>query len=328
MRPRRRTSVRCRDAGLSDLQTSSLTTVGAQAAQCGMDCVRRVCTGAPMARLRSEAPAAARGLAGHSSVARRRRARPSERATPRRRSCPSTTTRWLPLQADDPRPQRVPQFPAGTRRRARRAGPSATASWPPASTGRRERGPRLRVPLRGARPRSRASWSPVKQGALVLGRRSTSRPAAQHPSISRRHAQLTRHGERFSLRDLRQPERHLRQPQARARRGRGRLRGRAAPGQRGAAAARRECAPRAPRAHPAWTPRPHGGARRSRAPGRGRGRCLRARGARARRPATARLAPAASRQRRDGPRAPDEQRPALPRRGARGAVSTRKPEAP
>jgi pSer/pThr/pTyr-binding forkhead associated (FHA) protein len=42
----------------------------------------------------------------------------------------------------------------------------------------------------------------VKQGVLVLGRASTSDLRLQHPSISRRHAQLTRQGDRLSLKDL------------------------------------------------------------------------------------------------------------------------------
>jgi hypothetical protein len=42
----------------------------------------------------------------------------------------------------------------------------------------------------------------VKQGVLVLGRASSSDLRLQHPSISRRHAQLTRRGERLFLKDL------------------------------------------------------------------------------------------------------------------------------
>ncbi len=43
---------------------------------------------------------------------------------------------------------------------------------------------------------------PVKQGALVIGRASVSELRLQHPSVSRRHAQLTRLSERFYLKDL------------------------------------------------------------------------------------------------------------------------------
>ncbi len=43
---------------------------------------------------------------------------------------------------------------------------------------------------------------PVKQGALIIGRASICDLRLQHPSISRRHAQLTRQGDRFTLKDL------------------------------------------------------------------------------------------------------------------------------
>ncbi|HZI15369.1 MAG TPA: FHA domain-containing protein [Myxococcus sp.] len=113
-----------------------------------------------------------------------------------------------PLQADDPRPQRVPQFPAGSRRSRRRAdGERASADrelvaprfdlsreytdpgHPPAFL-YVERGP-------GA-----GQLVPVKQGSLVLGRSSSADLRLQHPSISRRHAQLHRRGDRFFLKDL------------------------------------------------------------------------------------------------------------------------------
>jgi pSer/pThr/pTyr-binding forkhead associated (FHA) protein len=43
---------------------------------------------------------------------------------------------------------------------------------------------------------------PVPQGLLFIGRASTSGLRIQHPSVSRRHAQITRNGERFYIRDL------------------------------------------------------------------------------------------------------------------------------
>jgi hypothetical protein len=112
----------------------------------------------------------------------------------------------MPLQADDPRPQRVPQFPAGTRRRPRQKGTK--------ETGRdRELSPRfdtreysdpgyLPAFLYVERGPGAGQLVPVKQGVLVLGRSSTSDFRLQHPSISRRHAQLVRQGDRFTLRDL------------------------------------------------------------------------------------------------------------------------------
>ena len=43
---------------------------------------------------------------------------------------------------------------------------------------------------------------PVRQGPTVIGRASVAELRLQHPSISRRHAQLTRVGDRFYLKDL------------------------------------------------------------------------------------------------------------------------------
>jgi pSer/pThr/pTyr-binding forkhead associated (FHA) protein len=43
---------------------------------------------------------------------------------------------------------------------------------------------------------------PLKQGALVLGRSSSCDLRLQHPSISRRHAQLSRQADRVILRDM------------------------------------------------------------------------------------------------------------------------------
>ncbi|MCY1015262.1 FHA domain-containing protein [Pyxidicoccus sp. MSG2] len=111
-----------------------------------------------------------------------------------------------PLRADDPRPQRVPQFPAGSRR-SRRQGSGRESNdrelaprfdWaheysdpghPPAFL-YVERGPGV------------GQLVPVKQGPLVMGRSSSSELRLQHPSISRRHAQLTRRADRFFLKDL------------------------------------------------------------------------------------------------------------------------------
>jgi chemotaxis protein histidine kinase CheA len=43
---------------------------------------------------------------------------------------------------------------------------------------------------------------PIKQGDFTLGRASTAELRLQHPSVSRRHAQITRRGDRFTLKDL------------------------------------------------------------------------------------------------------------------------------
>ena len=112
-----------------------------------------------------------------------------------------------PLRADDPRPQRVPQFPAGSRRARRQGGERVSND--------RELAPRLfdwaneysdpgHPPafLYVERGPGVGQLVPVKQGPLVMGRSSSSDLRLQHPSISRRHAQLTRRADRFFLKDL------------------------------------------------------------------------------------------------------------------------------
>jgi pSer/pThr/pTyr-binding forkhead associated (FHA) protein len=111
----------------------------------------------------------------------------------------------MPLQADDPRPQRVPQFPAGASRKSRRRSREMGRD--------RELAPRFDLQeysdpgfapafVYVERGPGAGQLFPVKQGGLILGRSSSSDLRLQHPSISRRHAQLVRHGDRFTLRDL------------------------------------------------------------------------------------------------------------------------------
>ncbi|MFY0569245.1 FHA domain-containing protein [Archangium lansingense] len=113
-----------------------------------------------------------------------------------------------PLQADDPRPQRVPQFPAGPRRRPRRTSGGASSEGRdrelPArfNSGEYEDPGHTPAFLYVERGPGVGQLLPVKQGVLVLGRASTSDLRLQHPSISRRHAQLTRRGDRLTLKDL------------------------------------------------------------------------------------------------------------------------------
>lgn len=114
----------------------------------------------------------------------------------------------VPLQADDPRPQRVPQFPAGPRRAPRR-GPGGAPRPPrdrelPAhfTSGEYEDPGHSPAFLYVERGPGAGQLVPIKQGVLVLGRASTSDLRLQHPSISRRHAQLTRHGDRLTFKDL------------------------------------------------------------------------------------------------------------------------------
>jgi len=113
-----------------------------------------------------------------------------------------------PLQADDPRPQRVPQFPAGPRRRPRRGSAGAPREGRdrelPArfSSGEYEDPGHSPAFLYVERGPGVGQLLPIKQGVLVLGRASTSDLRLQHPSISRRHAQLTRRGDHLTLKDL------------------------------------------------------------------------------------------------------------------------------
>lgn len=113
-----------------------------------------------------------------------------------------------PLQADDPRPQRVTQYPAGARRRSRRGGSSEAREGRdrelPArfSSGEYEDAGHVTAFLYVERGPGAGQLLPIKQGTLVLGRASTSDLRLQHPSISRRHAQLTRRGDHITLKDL------------------------------------------------------------------------------------------------------------------------------
>jgi pSer/pThr/pTyr-binding forkhead associated (FHA) protein len=113
-----------------------------------------------------------------------------------------------PLRADDPRPQRVPQFPAGPRRRPRRGSPGASREGRDRELPARFESGEYEDPghspafLYVERGPGAGQLLPLKQGVLVLGRASTSDLRLQHPSISRRHAQLTRRGDRLFIKDL------------------------------------------------------------------------------------------------------------------------------
>ncbi|WP_375760493.1 FHA domain-containing protein [Corallococcus exercitus] len=112
-----------------------------------------------------------------------------------------------PLQADDPRPQRVPQYPAGPRK-VKRRGPGER------SKSDRELSPRYDWAKEYSDPGVTPAFVyvergpgagqlvPLHQGSITLGRSSTSDLRLQHASISRRHAQLTRRGNVFTVRDL------------------------------------------------------------------------------------------------------------------------------
>jgi FHA domain len=102
------------------------------------------------------------------------------------------------LRADDPRPQRVGQYP--------------TWGWRLARRGRTDQALRAEYDLRGAEPNpaflyvergpGTGQLLEVRQGALIIGRAPGCDLRLSHPSISRRHARLRRIGERLSIEDL------------------------------------------------------------------------------------------------------------------------------
>lgn len=115
------------------------------------------------------------------------------------------------LRADDPRPQRVPQYPAtvGRRRKNEEAIPTSVYE-----TESHDEELKASYDGKAIDPGGKPAFLyvekgpgagqlvPVRQGVLVIGRASVSDLRLQHPSISRRHAQLTRRGERFFFKDL------------------------------------------------------------------------------------------------------------------------------
>jgi len=104
-----------------------------------------------------------------------------------------------PLNADDPAPQRVTTYPvrAGRKRRAGRdsIGPASMAANV-SGVGAQE------VFLYAEHGPGTGQLLPVGEGALILGRSSSCDLRLPHASISRRHARLTRRGERLFLEDL------------------------------------------------------------------------------------------------------------------------------
>lgn len=104
-----------------------------------------------------------------------------------------------PLNADDPAPQRVTTYPvrAGRKRRAGRdtAGPPSMVATV-AGVGTQE------VFLYAEHGPGTGQLLPIGEGPLILGRSSSCDLRLPHASISRRHARLTRRGERLFLEDL------------------------------------------------------------------------------------------------------------------------------
>jgi pSer/pThr/pTyr-binding forkhead associated (FHA) protein len=112
------------------------------------------------------------------------------------------------LQADDPRPQRVAQLPAGVSRSLRKA-----EDFVPTSHFNSEADQEMQAQYGNAdssksvflyveRGPGAGQLLELKQGVVVVGRASVSDLRVQHPSISRRHAQVRRSGEQFFVKDL------------------------------------------------------------------------------------------------------------------------------
>lgn len=116
------------------------------------------------------------------------------------------------LDADDPRPQRVAQYPSstatGTRRSVKKVEdviPTALYDTPADQEMQAQYGmsedfkPAFLYVERGP---GQGQLLEVKQGTVVVGRASVSDLRLQHPSISRRHAQVKRVREQFYIKDL------------------------------------------------------------------------------------------------------------------------------
>lgn len=146
---------------------------------------------------------------------------PAVKSPTQQRTRPRYPTEEMPfddgpiLDADDPRPQHVPQYPTEVRRPpARRAAEEEALPTTVYEISQDEELPPTYDPRElsdsGYKPAflyvekgpGQGQLVPVKQGTLVIGRASVSELRLQHPSVSRRHAQVTRLGERFYLKDL------------------------------------------------------------------------------------------------------------------------------
>jgi pSer/pThr/pTyr-binding forkhead associated (FHA) protein len=117
------------------------------------------------------------------------------------------------LKADDPRPQRVTQYPSASST-GRRASSNRVEEAIPTSIYDTEADQEMQaqygVPdaqhtpafLFVERGPGAGQLLEVKQGNVVIGRASVADLRLQHPSISRRHAQVRRVGEQFYVKDL------------------------------------------------------------------------------------------------------------------------------
>ncbi len=116
------------------------------------------------------------------------------------------------LDADDPRPQHVPQYPSSTATRRSLKNPEEAI---PTSIFDTEADQELKAQYGGSgetqykpafiyveRGPGMGQLLEVRQGSLVIGRASVADLRLQHPSVSRRHCQVRRAGEDFYVKDL------------------------------------------------------------------------------------------------------------------------------
>jgi pSer/pThr/pTyr-binding forkhead associated (FHA) protein/tetratricopeptide (TPR) repeat protein len=117
------------------------------------------------------------------------------------------------LKADDPRPQRVTQYPSASSTGRRVASNRVEEAIPTSiydTEADQEMQAQYGVPeaqhtpafLFVERGPGAGQLLEVKQGNVVIGRASVADLRLQHPSISRRHAQVRRVGEQFFVKDL------------------------------------------------------------------------------------------------------------------------------
>jgi pSer/pThr/pTyr-binding forkhead associated (FHA) protein len=113
------------------------------------------------------------------------------------------------LRVDDPRPQRVPQYPTGARRPLKKVEETIPTALYDTQKADQElqahygMGEQYKPAfLYVERGPGAGQLLECKQGTLVVGRASVSDLRLQHPSISRRHAQIRRLGDQFFVKDL------------------------------------------------------------------------------------------------------------------------------
>lgn len=135
----------------------------------------------------------------------------TKRSPPRGRKAVARSASGGVLFDDQARPQKVAQFPSGPRKAKKNEEAIPTSVYdterdralkPVSYDAEISDGGHLPAFLYVERGPGAGQLLPLRQGAVVIGRASLAELRLQHSSISRRHAQLTRVGERFYVKDL------------------------------------------------------------------------------------------------------------------------------